>query len=716
MRPQRLAQLFLIFLALPAIASEGTSLSAIAEAARHSGDRSRQALVSVFGEVVNDPLAATGGGDTVLASLFQITNAALLVVGALFATYVGFRNLTKIAHDGALFDREQHTLWAPVRLVWGVISLVPTKNGWALCQLLMLWAASLMGVGIANMATDSALMAYKDGKDMVVQPAMPSTISIAQSIYELNLCMHGINAGLSATASEGGFEFPDEYVQDFRIPNGFILRNRAGTKVCGGATVAPELLEARPVSTSWFGPSVDASPIYKAHASALLAMQTTLREDALKFTNAVVEYAEGASTALPDPNLAITHAALEYESTVRSAARTQMKDASVLTDELNNRIKDAGWWSLGAWYQTFAAANSTLSDAVAGKAQINGESLVGDTGTAAIRNSIAKAYKTKQASNSATSPLGGMASTGATDTGKFVGSIFSAPGQRLLAYLTSPDFGEAGVGTTNPLIKMKNIGDYTLMTAEVATGAYVALNAALAAAKGTLAGHAVDLSTGAGSFAQAAINAIQPFFWMIVLPLYLLGAALSVYLPLAPFIVWFGAIINWLVVVLEAIVAAPLWAIAHLDGQGEGMGSRSAHGYLFLLNLIARPFLMVVGFFGGGACLVVGGTFLNQIFGVAVANVQLNSFTGLVSLLGFLYIYFSIGANLVHRCFGLVFIVPDQVINWVGGAVSSHLGRDTNESVSSSVNILLNRLDHMHKSPFTPISGNKDKPGDGIKR
>jgi conjugal transfer/type IV secretion protein DotA/TraY len=183
-----------------------------------------------------------------------------------------------------------------------------------------------------------------------------------------------------------------------------------------------------------------------------------------------------------------------------------------------------------------------------------------------------------------------------------------------------------------------------------------------------------------------------------------------------PFIVWFGGIINWLVVVLEGIIAAPLWAIAHLDGQGEGMGQKSAHGYLFLLNLIARPFLMVVGFFGGGACLVVGGTFLNQIFGIAVANVQFSSFTGLISLIGFLYVYFTICLTLVHSCFGLVLIVPDQVINWVGGAISSRLGRDTNESVNSSVNVLLNRLEHMHRSPQSPLTGHKDKPGDGIKR
>ncbi|MES2264672.1 MAG: DotA/TraY family protein [Pseudomonadota bacterium] len=718
MNAQKLHVVVMTLLAtLPAAAQEGTSLSTIANAARKPGDKSRQALVSIFGDVVNNPLAAAGSGsDTILASLFQTVNGALLVVGAMFATYVWYRNLTKIAHDGTVFDRDQHTLWSPIRLVWGIASLVPTVNGWALSQLLMLWAASLIGVGIANLSTSASITAFRDGTGMVVQPAMPSTISMARSIYEVNLCMHSINAGLTLIARNGGFDFPNEYVQEFGIPNGFILKNPDNTKVCGGASIDPELLTANPVSTSWFGPTIDASPIYKAHQTALTTMQTTLRNDSLQFVNAVVAQMDGSTAAVPDSGLAIEHAALEYERTVNLAAHTQMDNIAPLAAELSNKINDAGWWSLGAWYQTFAMANSKLSDAVAGKAQMYGESYVGDSGVATVRDEVAKAYRTQQATVTNTSALGQTSSNGTNDTGKFIGSIFSSPGQKLLYYMTSADFGSAGGGTTNPLIKMKNIGDYTLMTAEIAAGGYIAVSAASEAAEGNLLGKLFNYSTGLASFLKGGLNAIRPFFLMIVIPMFLIGAALSLYLPLVPFVIWFGAIINWLVVVLEGIIAAPLWAIAHLDGHGEGMGDKSAHGYLFLLNLIARPFLMVVGFMGGGACLVVGGTFLNEIFGIAVANVQFSSITGLISLLGFLYIYFTMCVTLVHSCFGLIFIVPDQVINWVGGAVASRLGRDDNDAVRGGFNVLLNRLEHMHKAPELPGSGNRTKPGNGIKR
>ncbi|MBQ5459593.1 MAG: hypothetical protein IIT59_03655, partial [Rhodocyclaceae bacterium] len=65
------------------------TLGVIKEAASRTTDKSREALISIFGEVVNDPLAITGGaGDTVLASIFKVTNGALLVIGAIFVCYI----------------------------------------------------------------------------------------------------------------------------------------------------------------------------------------------------------------------------------------------------------------------------------------------------------------------------------------------------------------------------------------------------------------------------------------------------------------------------------------------------------------------------------------------------------------------------------------------------------------------------------------------------
>ena len=269
-------------------ANNSTTLGEISEAAKRSGDKSREALVAIYGNVVNNPLATGGGGggDTILASVFQVTNGALLVVGAIFAIYMMFKKLTQSAHDGTIFDRQRNMMWDPIRLVWGLAALVPTANGWALSQLLMLWAASLMGVGIANLGVDAAVEAFSDGESMVVQPVMPSTVSLARSVFEMNLCMHSINAGLAQAEASGALITQDGYIQQSPTNSGFALKNTSF--LCGGADINTDL-EPQPQSTNFFSGTIDVSELRQAHLNALQQMQGSLNSAAQGFVVGVLQ-------------------------------------------------------------------------------------------------------------------------------------------------------------------------------------------------------------------------------------------------------------------------------------------------------------------------------------------------------------------------------------------------------------------------------------------
>ena len=684
--------------------ADGTTLGEITAAATRSGDKSRQALVSIFGNVVNNPLASggAGGGDTILASIFQVTNGALLVIGSLFASYLMFRKITQTAHDGSVFDAQKNTLWGPVRLLWGLSTLVPTANGWSLAQLLMLWAASSMGVGVANMGVDAAVAALNSGESMVVQPVMPSTIELAHSLFEADLCLHGINAGLAQAEAAGALQTEDGYIQQVPTSNGFVLKN--SSFVCGGADIANGT-EPTPQSTDWFSSTIDVSDIRRAHLQALQQMESALLAASLDFVNGVVQKQNGNGGVVPDAEVAIQSAAAGYENTISSVAATKQGNISALSNQLASSIQEGGWWTLGAWYQTFAQANTRLSDAVAATASVYGMSSDGDPSSLNVYQSAMDAYRAQEATSTYTPTVGTVSSgdyskgAAGSDSSKVIGGLFSAPGQRMVNGLIDINAGGQGRGQLNPLIKMKNLGDYTMAAAETAVGTYAAAKG-LVALKGHLSIPGAVLSvanalTGAGDAAQGVLEALSPFVVMAVIALFLLGGTLSTYLPMVPFIIWFGAAVNWLVVVGEAVVAAPLWAFIHLGGDGEGMGAGTAHGYIFMLNVMLRPILMVIGFFLGGAGVIAGGTLLNQLFGIALANAQFDSMTGLFSIILYLTIYVSMCMNLVHSCFNLIFIVPDQVINWVGGQAASSLGRDDNERTRNSVGMFANKLENM---------------------
>ncbi|WP_446326119.1 DotA/TraY family protein [Burkholderia pseudomallei] len=697
---KRRAALFLAaaltgFVALPAFA-DGTSFGEISQAASRSGDLSRQALVGVFGNVVNNPLATggAGGGDTILASLFQVTNGGLLVVGAFFACYTWFKKLSQAAHSGAVYGENKGTMWGPIRLVWGLASLVPTANGWALSQLLMLWAASIMGVGIANMGTDAAIQAFSDGKGMVLQPAMPSTIQLARDLYQANLCMHAYNAGLAMVGANGGIP-PDqkEYVQITSGTQGLVLRNPIGTKYCGGADIDASKLTPQDQSTNWFGGTIDTTALFQAHLQALKAMESTLSPGAAVFVQAVIDQQTNAGAVIPDAEVAIQSAAQQYEATIQSQAATTTGNIGSLASQLSSSIKEAGWWSLGAWYQTFAQANSKLSDAVSAVAHVYKEQVGGNDGVSQLRSRVDSAFQLQDAGSTTTQPLGNAGNASEKDGGKALSQIFSGFGQKIIAAMTSG--GDTERGTMNPLIKMKNLGDYTLGGVEGAFGVWVGLNAVVAGADASIWGKVANIASGLGAAAGAALHATEPMLFTLLIPLLFIGAGLSLYLPMIPFITWFGAVINWLVIVCEAIVAAPLWAMTHLGGEGDGMGQRTTHGYIFLLNVAVRPILMVIGFFSGGAILIEGGTVLTKFFGIAVANAQFDSMTGIVSVIGYLAIYFMLGANLIHTSFSLIFVVPDQVINWVGGSAAATLGRETTGEVRGMLAVFGGKLEQI---------------------
>jgi conjugal transfer/type IV secretion protein DotA/TraY len=674
-----------------ALAQSPSSVGAIAAAAQNSNDQSRQALVAVFGQVVNSPLSSgsAGGGDTLLASIFQVTNGALLSIGGALCGYGLFRRVARAASSGTAF--EQGSLWGPLRTVWGVTSLVPTANGWSLAQLVMLWAASVMGVGTANLAVNGAAQQLQNGTPLVMSPVMPSTVNMARQIYEADLCMEGINYGLAEIANTGGSVDSTEYVnqQPTSDSGGFTLVDGQATYSCGGASInAAELLPAS--SSDIADPLADAqaldvSPIYRAQQSALSAMQTALDASAKSFVNAVLQERTGGG-AVPNAEVAIQSAAAAYENSIQAASVSQIAGMSGLASQLVSNLQAQGWWMLGSWYQVFAMANTKISSAVAAVANVQAPSITDSSGPTEVWQSALEAYHVQEASSQqqnaspiGTPPTDMQGAQGSKTTNAIIAALFS-PGQAIIKNIVSGGQMTGTSNQVNPLMRFKRIGDSLMDLADVAIGVTVGVSVAVEMKNGfSVVGAATRVAnafTGVGDMMGGFWKAVYPFVFILIIAFLFFGVTLSVLLPLVPFTIWFTGIINWLVHVAIGIVAAPIWAMAFLASDGEGFGQRTMHGWLFLLDMCLRPFLMVIGFFLGGGVMVVGGTFLGPAFSLAMQNVQFDSITGVVSVLGFLWVFTQVSLALVHSSFNLILILPDQAAAWFGGQAAARLGMD----------------------------------------
>ena len=155
------------------------------------------------------------------------------------------------------------------------------------------------------------------------------------------------------------------------------------------------------------------------------------------------------------------------------------------------------------------------------------------------------------------------------------------------------------------------------------------------------------------------------------------GALCSLYIPMVPFIIWISGLVQYCCIVVESFAAAPLWALAHVQAEGEGMGQRTERGYLYLLNLLFRPILMVVAFFAASALVILLGSVVMQMFIPAMAASQGNSVTGLISAIGYILLFFMIMNIIIQGLFHMVMELADDAIGWVGGVGRNNIGRDT---------------------------------------
>jgi len=135
---------------------------------------------------------------------------------------------------------------------------------------------------------------------------------------------------------------------------------------------------------------------------------------------------------------------------------------------------------------------------------------------------------------------------------------------------------------------------------------------------------------------------------------------------------------------VEAVVAAPLWAFTHLDTEGEGMGQRTQTGYLFILNVLFRPALMVVGFLLGSMMVWILTTYVMNLFPTIIANASADSWTGLIKIVGYLAAFVVILQTIVSLSFGMIRFVPDQVLGWLGGNMQNQIGAHAEDTVGGA--------------------------------
>jgi conjugal transfer/type IV secretion protein DotA/TraY len=162
----------------------------------------------------------------------------------------------------------------------------------------------------------------------------------------------------------------------------------------------------------------------------------------------------------------------------------------------------------------------------------------------------------------------------------------------------------------------------------------------------------------------------------------LAGFALTLYLPMLPFIYFTFAVIEWVMAIMEAVIAMPLWALSMITAEGEGIGRTAQSGFSKLIGIVLQPTIIVISLIASLILFAASITFFNGAFalfttsftntaaagGGSPLNSGLGAFaTGMVGAAAFTFMYVFICYSIGQSCFKLIAKIPNEFYSWYGG-------------------------------------------------
>lgn len=218
--------------------------------------------------------------------------------------------------------------------------------------------------------------------------------------------------------------------------------------------------------------------------------------------------------------------------------------------------------------------------------------------------------------------------------------------------------------TTNTMIR-----NWTIYSGAAALGLGASTAGSVVAIMGQTA---VQLYMAAQIGNLAMSLAWMPIAIVILTALFSVGITLVMMMPLIPyFLFWAGSII-WILSILEACVAGPIVALGILFPEGHEIMGHASTSIKIILNVIFRPVFMIIGITCAIALTYVLITYSAQGFHL-VAPLILGNFSSssMVQSIVSCFLIFTYASFLMmafHKCFSVIYLLPDKVFEWVGAS------------------------------------------------
>ncbi len=202
-----------------------------------------------------------------------------------------------------------------------------------------------------------------------------------------------------------------------------------------------------------------------------------------------------------------------------------------------------------------------------------------------------------------------------------------------------------------------------------------------------------------GVHGSGAVSAVSGFFLSTAFIGLTAGFVLFYVLPFLPFVYFYFAVGSWIKTIFEAMVGIPLWALAHLRIDGNGLpGDSAQNGYFLIFEIFIRPILTVFGLIAGMTIFTAQVRILNVIWDLVtnnlagyndtssvynvVANIEFKR--AIIDQFFFTVLYTIVVYMMATASFKLIDKIPDNILRWMGQGISAFgdINQDATESLT----------------------------------
>ncbi|MBB2928524.1 DotA/TraY family protein [Paraburkholderia silvatlantica] len=623
-----------------------------------SGDISLKVLGAIFGGLLD-----SGGQNPLLAGI-KIFNGGVLIIGGVLAAYTIFAGVLGTANDGYLMGKKFSSLWIPIRYSVGTALVLPViGGGYCVMQAIVMWFV-VQGIGLADgvwssFASASNLITNKDTS--IAMTGDKGSLTLAEDAYTAASCVYSAQKAITEAPAILKWALSYNYA---RSQDGDVIRFGDTKALLNKSKCGSITLPAMPTATvetggkssnaGYFGDvsgmftPVDVSPIVMAHRTQTMLLISKAEAAAKKAIDA------GDNLDSPAIYKELEQAAENYNTNVDSVAQSFIN-----SQQANDKLSQYGWLTAGLTPVANINTNNAITQAIKGVSQSSASIDSGGVDSwfvdaqKYLKNARTVLQQSKNPAVSNTVITSDEKGVKVETANSLSGKIGAAIGEAF----TSVNLYKLKDDSRHPIIIVQDMGN-RLITANsivMATGAGIGL---VAGAASLIAGNGV----------VASMNWISAFMLLPFNFVWVLGFVALFVIPFRPIMTWLGVLIGWTLLVIEAIIAAPLWAIMHLHPQGDDLTGKGGNGYSLMLSLLLRP---VLATFGVMSFMIISGVFgelLNKIFFQVFASTgAIQGFGAFIVVLFGLSMYFAAVFVLINTTASIIHKLPDQLLKWVGG-------------------------------------------------